>query len=195
MKQPYPFLSYLSSSNTQTYHLLYVFLSISDSDFDKISKTMEDERETFLSKSTQISGYLDNEGAELKGFTSCLKWVCLDQSNFWRTSLSWSIFFLLTIGVPLVSQFALSCSSCDQNHSRPYRVVVQVSLSVFAMLSFVCLSRWSRKYGLRRFLFLDKLCEVSEKVQHGYTEQLQVKLYSCFLFFQIYSIKSLIVHA
>jgi ABC-type multidrug transport system fused ATPase/permease subunit len=141
---------------------------------------MEDEREIV----TQVSGYLDEEGVELKRFKSCLKWVCLDQSNIWRACLSWFIFSIFTIGVPLASHFALSCSSCDDNHSRPYRAVVQSSLSIFATLSFVCLSRWARQYGLRRFLFLDKLCDASEKVQRGYAEQLQVHFPSSFLFFQ-----------
>lgn len=134
---------------------------------------MEDERETFLSKSPQVSGNLDNEGAELKSLRLCLKWVCLDQSNLWRASLSWSIFFLLAIGVPIGSHFALDCPSCDENHSRPYRPVVQLSLSIFATISFLCLSTWSNKHGLRKFLFLDQLSDASEKVQHGYTKQLQ----------------------
>jgi ABC-type multidrug transport system fused ATPase/permease subunit len=152
---------------------------------------MEDEREIV----TQVSGYLDEEGVELKRFKSCLKWVCLDQSNIWRACLSWFIFSIFTIGVPLASHFALSCSSCDDNHSRPYRAVVQSSLSIFATLSFVCLSRWARQYGLRRFLFLDKLCDASEKVQRGYAEQLQVHFSSSFLFFQSCFLDSLSVCA
>lgn len=161
-------------------HSLYAFSQLSGSEFDKIPKTMEDEREIV----TQVSGYLDEEGVELKRFRSCLKWVCLDQSNIWRACLSWFVFSIFTIGVPLASHFALSCSSCDDNHSRPYRAVVQFSLSIFATLSFVCLTRWARQYGLRRFLFLDKLCDASEKVQRGYAEQLQVHFSSSFLFFQ-----------
>ncbi|KAG6695454.1 hypothetical protein I3843_09G098700 [Carya illinoinensis] len=135
---------------------------------------MEDEREIIYSRSPQVSGYLDKEGVvELRSFRLCLKWVCLDQSNIWRSGLSWSIFFLLSFGVPLLSNFALSCSSCDDDHTRPYHSVVQISLSIFATLSFVCLTRWARKFGLRRFLFLDKLSDASDKVQHGYAEQIQ----------------------
>ncbi|XP_041022976.1 uncharacterized protein LOC121264014 [Juglans microcarpa x Juglans regia] len=135
---------------------------------------MEDEREIIYSRSPQVSGYSDKEGVvELRSFRLCLKWVCLDQSNIWRSGLSWSIFFLFSFGVPLLSNFALSCSSCDDDHTRPYHSVVQISLSIFATLSFVCLTRWARKFGLRRFLFLDKLGDASDKVQHGYAEQLQ----------------------
>uniref|UniRef100_A0A2P2IPC0 Uncharacterized protein MANES_04G166200 n=1 Tax=Rhizophora mucronata TaxID=61149 RepID=A0A2P2IPC0_RHIMU len=129
---------------------------------------------SFKNKESSSSYFIiNNEGFELKSLRLCLNWVCLDQSNIWRSGLSCSIFFLLAVGVPLVSHFVLSCSSCDENHQRPYDAVVQLSLSVFAIISFVCLSGWSRKYGLDRFLFLDKLDGESEKIQHGYKHQLQ----------------------
>ncbi|TXG46881.1 hypothetical protein EZV62_026175 [Acer yangbiense] len=129
---------------------------------------MEDEEKisSLLSKNMQDSGYLKN-------FNSCLKWVCVDQSNLWRAGLSWLIFFLLAIISPLVSHFFLLCSGCDKNHQRPYDAIVQLSLSVFATISFLCLSSWSRKYGLNRFLFLDKLSDESQKIQERYADQLR----------------------
>ncbi|KAK6917807.1 Protein of unknown function DUF3537 [Dillenia turbinata] len=136
---------------------------------------MEYGRESFLPSNKSLStGYMIQEGNDaLKNFRSCLSWLCVDQSNPWRASLSWSVFFLLVIGVPLFSHFLLSCSSCDSNHQRPYDAIVQLSLSSVAALSFICLSSFARKYGLRKFLFLDKLCNESETIRQGYTEQLQ----------------------
>ncbi|XP_062013572.1 uncharacterized protein LOC133729963 [Rosa rugosa] len=131
---------------------------------------MEDQSHPILPKQNSISSH---EGLDLPSFGSCLKWVFVDQSSIWRTGLSWSIFFVLAIGVPLVTHFLLSCSSCDANHSRPYHVVSQISLSLFAMLSFISLSCWTRKFGLKRFLFLDKLSDASEKVRHEYKQQFQ----------------------
>lgn len=139
---------------------------------------MEDERrQALVPRSKPISSYLypsSSEPVELNGFTSCFKWVCVDQSNLWWAGLSWSVFFLFAVVVPLASHFLLQCSSCDANHQRPYHVPVQISLSVFAAISFVCLLRWSRKYGIRKFLFLDKLCDSSENVRRGYSQHLQV---------------------
>ncbi|XP_034697601.1 uncharacterized protein LOC117923430 [Vitis riparia] len=144
---------------------------------------MEEEREFFLRSNKAFSGYLGLEGGELQSFRSCLKWVCVDQSNLWRTGLSWSIFFVLAIGVPILSHFLFSCSSCDDKHTRPYDAIVQLSLSSLAALSFISLSALVKKYGLRRSLFLDKLCDVSEKVRLGYTQQLHrsMKLLSLFV--------------
>lgn len=116
---------------------------------------------------------------ELHIFRSYLRWMCVDQSNVWRASLSWSMFILFAIVVPAVSHFVLACSTCDSKHSRPYDTVVQLSLSSVATLSFVCLSTFVRKFGLRRFLFFDKLVDESETVRNGYTEQLNVS-FPCF---------------
>lgn len=111
----------------------------------------------------------------LKGFKSgIIAWIFIDQSNLWKQGFSWSVFFLLAIAVPIVSHFAFSCSDCDQDHQRPFDAIVQLSLSIFATLSFVSLSSFSRKYGLRKFLFLDKLYDESHRVQQAYTFQLHV---------------------
>ncbi|KAI5672964.1 hypothetical protein M9H77_13328 [Catharanthus roseus] len=139
-----------------------------------------------LGKQNSLSGQdsYHEAAVELKGFKSGLiTWVFLDHSNLWRAGLSWSVFFLLAIGVPIVSHFVFACSNCDEDHVRPFDTIVQLSLSVFATLSFVSLSSFSRKYGLRKFLFLDKLYDESEKVQQAYTQQLHrsLKLLSAFV--------------
>ncbi|XVF87809.1 hypothetical protein PTKIN_Ptkin18bG0150600 [Pterospermum kingtungense] len=140
---------------------------------------MENERQQSL-----LSGNRANHGGlELKSFRLCLNWICLDQSSLWRIGLSWSIFFVLVVGVPIVSHFVLLCSNCDKEHQRPYDALVQLSLSCFAAISFISLSCWARKYGIRKFLFLDKLCDVSDRVRQGYAQELQksMKLLSVFV--------------
>ncbi|XP_075671666.1 uncharacterized protein LOC142641157 [Castanea sativa] len=120
---------------------------------------------------------------ELHSFRSYLRWMCVDQSNAWTACLSWSMFILFAIVVPTISHFVLACSTCDSKHSRPYDTVVQLSLSSVATLSFVCLSTFVRKFGLRRFLFFDKLVDESETVRNCYTEQLNrsLKILSVFV--------------
>ncbi|CAN1339973.1 hypothetical protein LINPERPRIM_LOCUS38698 [Linum perenne] len=113
---------------------------------------------------------------ELQSFRQCLRWMCLDQSNILSASISWLVFILLAIVVPAISHFVLACSSCDSTHERPFDPVVQISLSGVATLSFLCLSRFISKYGLRRFLFFDRLCHDSDTVRKGYTKQLDSSL-------------------
>ncbi|KAK4259074.1 hypothetical protein QN277_005448 [Acacia crassicarpa] len=134
---------------------------------------MEDETRVFLPKTKQTSDFFAHEGPELRKFRSYLRWVYVDQSNFCRTALSWTVFFVVAFVIPLLSHFLLLCSDCDSDHTRPYHIPVQISLSVLATLSFLCLSKWDRKYGMRKFLFLDKILTESDKTQRGYAQQLQ----------------------
>ncbi|XP_021755678.1 uncharacterized protein LOC110720900 isoform X3 [Chenopodium quinoa] len=62
------------------------------------------------------------------------------------------------------------------NLTQPYDAVVQLSLSSIATLSFLCLSHFVRKFGVRRFLFFDKLYNDSDSVRHHYTSQLKRSL-------------------
>ncbi|KAH7837668.1 hypothetical protein Vadar_016493 [Vaccinium darrowii] len=159
---------------------------------------MEDQIDHYLRNNNNENReplYSTPEGLALKSFKSFLTWICLDQSNKWRAGLSASVFFVLAIGVPIVSHFVFSCSSCDAKHQRPYDGIVQLSLSFVAALSFYSLSAFEHTYGLRRFLFLDKLGDASDKVRQGYTQQLRrsMKLLSafvlpCFLADTIYKI-------
>lgn len=119
---------------------------------------------------------------ELHGFRTWLRWLCVDQSNVWTACLSWLVFLVFAIVVPALSHFVLACSDCDSRHSRPYDAVAQLSLSGVACLSFLCLTRFVSKYGLRRFLFFDKLCDESETVRRGYTQQFNRSLKLLFFF-------------
>ncbi|KAF5199358.1 putative transmembrane protein [Thalictrum thalictroides] len=85
--------------------------------------------------------------------------------------------------VPALSHLWLACNECDTKFHRPYDGVLQLSLTSIATVSFLCLSKFVQKYGLRRFLYLDKLCDESEKVRQGYTAQLHrsMKLLALFV--------------
>ncbi|XP_038691343.1 uncharacterized protein LOC119989739 [Tripterygium wilfordii] len=135
---------------------------------------MEDEEQLSSNKVDKGGALtLNRDGIESKSFRSLLSWFCLDHSNLWKSGVSWSVFFVLGIGAPLVSHFVFLCSTCDSEHQRPYDAVVQLSLSSLAVVSFLCLSAWARKFGVRRFLFLDKLSDESDKVREGYQKHLQ----------------------
>ncbi|KAK1291562.1 hypothetical protein QJS10_CPB17g01992 [Acorus calamus] len=119
-------------------------------------------------------------GDELRSFRTCLRWMCVDAQNHLVSSLiSWSVFVLLSVVVPAVSHFVLSYNV----RRRSFDSVVQLSLSAVSALSFVTLSGFVRRYGLRKVLFIDKLCGESDMVRDCYIQQLQrsFKLLLCFV--------------
>ncbi|XP_071689730.1 uncharacterized protein [Rutidosis leptorrhynchoides] len=150
---------------------------------------MEEHRESLVRKSK--SNYWIIDALESTKFS----WIFIDQSNLWKATLSWLMFFIFTIGVPFLSHIVYQCNSCDHSHQRPFDLIVQLSLSICSALSFISLSSFARKYGLRNFLFLNKLPDVSLKVRDGYSDQLHrsMKLLSafivpCFLVDSVYKI-------
>lgn len=137
---------------------------------------MGNETASFLRTNFQVSQ------DELQSFRTWLTWLCVDQSNCYSSALSWLMFVSLVVVVPCVSHFLLACADCDISHTRPYDGVVQLSLSSVATLSFVCLARFVSKYGLRSFLFFDKLCDESETIRKCYIDQLNRSLKILFFF-------------
>lgn len=112
-------------------------------------------------------------------------WIFIaDHRHPWRSALSWTTFFLLTFVVPLFSHFGFQRPVYHPNYFRPFDWIVQVSLTLLSTLSFVSLWRFTRKYGLRRFLFLDKLDSVGGKVRQRYSQEVHV-CFSAFLYIML----------
>ncbi|CAM0909910.1 unnamed protein product [Alopecurus aequalis] len=105
---------------------------------------------------------------ELQSFRSCLRLVCLDHSTPGRAAVSWLLFLLLAVVVPAVEHFLLAFRPTR----RPFDAVVQLSLSAASGASFLCLSSFFRRIGLRRLLYLDKLQTKSDRVRLNYTARL-----------------------
>ncbi|MED6211184.1 hypothetical protein PIB30_071246 [Stylosanthes scabra] len=133
-------------------------------------------KEPLLDRRKQYNRCVSNVNDEFRMFRSYLRWMCMDQSNHFTAALSWLVFLLFTVAVPAASHFLLSCASCDSRHSRPYDIVVQLSLSGMAAVSFLCLTGFVKKFGLRRFLFVDKLRDESETVRNNYMVELNRSL-------------------
>ncbi|XP_009408724.2 uncharacterized protein LOC103991088 [Musa acuminata AAA Group] len=103
---------------------------------------------------------------ELYWLRSCLRWMCQDQSNAVLAVVSWVALFVLAVAVPAMAHFMLS-------YRRPYDLVVQLSLTVAAALSFLTLSAATHRYGLCHFFFLNKLPGQSARVRLAYAAQLR----------------------
>ncbi|KAF3436840.1 hypothetical protein FNV43_RR19593 [Rhamnella rubrinervis] len=77
------------------------------------------------------------------------------QYSFLSSTLSWLSFLLLGVGVPLlVSEFS-NCSDCDKYEIKSFELEILISRSLVAAISLLCVSHNLRKYGVRRFLFVD----------------------------------------
>lgn len=156
----------------------------------KLHPTMEDETLTHKNQNKTYTRVFSHAQDELHSVRTYLSWMCVDQSTYFNTFLSWFVFLIFAIIVPAISHFYLTCPSCDAKHKQPYDAVVQLSLTSIATLSFLCLTYFSRKYGVRRFLFFDKLVNESDSVRHHYTTQLNVwSLFLLIILFYFFELK------
>ncbi|CAK9881478.1 unnamed protein product [Sphagnum jensenii] len=132
----------------------------------------DEEAARSIAKRALYKRLLSNPKDELRHFRSGLAWLGLDQSTPTKVVLSWIVFSLFAVVVPVANYTFVSCSECGEEHSHPFEQLVQVSESALAAVSFFCLSHIIRHYGLRRTLLLDKIMKESHEVQLGYEQEL-----------------------
>ncbi|RWV98394.1 hypothetical protein GW17_00038765 [Ensete ventricosum] len=118
-----------------------------------VEATTSSSTESLLSSRVSYEHSLSHVDDKLRSLQSCLRWMCVDQSDTKHVMISWSLFLFLGIFVPTTSRFILSYApTC-----RAYDVVVQLSLTSASGFSYLCLSAFIRCYDLCRFLFIDKM--------------------------------------
>ncbi|KAB5525108.1 hypothetical protein DKX38_022857 [Salix brachista] len=79
------------------------------------------------------------------------------QYSFLSIILSWLSFLLLGIALPAVMIKYLSyCTDCEKYQINTFEIQVLVFQSLVATISLVCISHNLRKYGARKFLFVDR---------------------------------------
>ncbi len=142
----------------------------------------DEEAARSIAKRALYKRLLSNPKDELRHFRSGLAWLGLDQSTPTKVVLSWIVFCLFAVVVPVANYTFVSCSECGEEHSHPFEQLVQVSESALAAVSFFCLSHIIRHYGLRRTLLLDKIMKESHDVQLGYEQELHVRALCLSLF-------------
>lgn len=111
---------------------------------------------------------------ELRSFRISLKWCALDHSSCIGRFISYLIFALLTIFVPIISSLSVlyQIPSSDMMIITAYNLLVQFPESVLAFLAFFTLRSYFIKYGLRQLLFLDALQQDTTFVRRGYSQKL-----------------------
>jgi hypothetical protein len=71
-------------------------------------------------------------------------------------TLSWVSFLLLGVALPLSAIELSPCSDCVKYEIKSFELEILVSQSLVAAISLLCISHNLRKYGLRKFLFVDR---------------------------------------
>ncbi|XP_028790512.1 uncharacterized protein LOC114746461 [Neltuma alba] len=95
-----------------------------------------------------------------------------NQSSVLGFALSWSAFMAVGVVVPLLALHFSDCSNCEKYQIRNFEMDVVALQACLAAVSLVCLSHNLRKYGLRRFLFVDRHSGQIASFRKDYVKQI-----------------------
>ncbi|XP_027337872.1 uncharacterized protein LOC113851558 [Abrus precatorius] len=108
-----------------------------------------------------------------------------NQSSFFSFTVSWTAFTVVGVAAPLV---ALQVYDTDKNQIKGFEFVIVLFQTCLAAVSLLCFSHNLRKYGLTRFLFVDRNAAQMPCFHHAYVTQISGSLrliilwvLSCFL--------------
>ncbi|XP_057949527.1 uncharacterized protein LOC131144712 isoform X2 [Malania oleifera] len=92
----------------------------------------------------------------LHGLESFLGLLGFNQSSVLSFALSWAAFLLIGVVLPVVALELSHCSGCEKYQIKDFELDIVLSQACLAVVSLLCLSHSLRKYGIRKFLFVDR---------------------------------------
>ncbi|KAJ6430315.1 hypothetical protein OIU84_021673 [Salix udensis] len=92
----------------------------------------------------------------LEKLEAYLSFLGFNQSSLKRFLLSWAAFMLIGVFIPVALLELSHCSGCDKYQIKDFELDIVVSQACLAAVSLICLSHNLRKYGIRKFLFVDR---------------------------------------
>lgn len=98
-------------------------------------------------------------------------------------TLSWVSFLLLGVALPLLAIELSPCSDCEKYEIKSFELEILVSQSLVAAISLLCISRNLRKYGLRKFLFVDRYHGHMAQYREEYLQKINVSNPNLLFFF------------
>ncbi|MFS7943930.1 hypothetical protein Hanom_Chr06g00506061 [Helianthus anomalus] len=133
------------------------------------TQQQESKQETPLLVTNQET-HLDRSLQTLKLYLSSLGF---DQSSVLRCGISWVVFFVIGVVIPVVILLlTANCLSCNQYQIKGFELVIVASHACLAAVALLCLSHNLRKYGIRKFLFVDQYNGHVERFSKEYIQMI-----------------------
>lgn len=136
----------------------------------------ENDKETLLDKTLQRLDFF-------------LCFLGFNQSSAWSFLASWGLFLVVGVLLPVVMLELSNCPGCEKGQVKSFEIGIVVSQACLAASALMCLSHNLRKYGVRKFLFVDRYSGHVERFSGQYVQKISVSNTStdCYITF-IYSV-------
>ncbi|EEF47519.1 conserved hypothetical protein [Ricinus communis] len=110
----------------------------------------------------------------LKGLEIFLTFLGFNQSSVLSFLVSWTVFILIGGLLPVLILELSKCSGCDKYQIKDFELDIVASQACLAAVSLACLSLNLRKYGVRKFLFVDRCnAHILARFSHQYVQQIK----------------------
>lgn len=119
---------------------------------------------------------MDNSRDWLPRFKMTLPWVGLHDSSTASWIAAWTIFLVFTLLVPIIGVTSVTCTNCKPIQIQ-LDIIIQISESSLATISFLFLSHNVRKHGLQKILFLDNIGRESRNDEFTFNKELHAALW------------------
>nr|GMD95328.1 uncharacterized protein LOC109194118 [Ipomoea batatas] len=100
-----------------------------------------------------------------------------NQSSVPRLVLSWGFFSVLALALPLPILQLSDCPACEAAQIKSFEIGIVISQACLAAAALLCLSHNLRKYGVRKFLFVDRYAGHEERFSQQYIHKISGSLH------------------
>ncbi|CAA0818354.1 Protein of unknown function (DUF3537 [Striga hermonthica] len=119
----------------------------------------DDDKETHLDKTLQSLHFF-------------LSFLGFNQSSIWSFVISWGVFLVVGVLLPVVVLEFSDCPGCEKGQIKSFEIGIVISQACLAASSLICLSHNLRKYGVRKFLFVDRYSGHVERFSGQYVQKI-----------------------
>ncbi|KZV44096.1 hypothetical protein F511_10767 [Dorcoceras hygrometricum] len=125
---------------------------------------------------TQGSGRLNDHEVVLEetlyGLGLFLSLLGFNQSSVLSFVLSWGAFLVIGVLLPLVMLELSNCNGCEKGQIKNFEIGIMICQASLAAASLACVSHNLRKYGVRKFLFVDRYSGHVERFNQQYARKI-----------------------
>lgn len=109
-----------------------------------------------------VDGNLDNEEDDtqldktLQELEFYLRFLCFNQTTPLRFVVSWFVFFVMGVAVPMLIIELTHCLDCEDYQVKDFEYEILTSHLLLSGVSLICMAYNINKKGFRKFLFVDR---------------------------------------
>lgn len=110
----------------------------------------------------------------LQRLNSFLSILGFKQDSILSFCLSWTVFLLIGVLLPVLMLELSKCPGCEKGQIKRFEINIVSSQACLAAAALICLSHNLRKYGIRKFLFVDRYTGQAERFGDQYVQKIRV---------------------